>query len=169
MNTRTLVSKFNIGFITSSSIIFAGAFVVNVLNYVFTLVISRLVGVAAFGEVTALFSLLLIVSVPAAALSMLMTREAAAQNMFGPGAVRELFDRLQKNVLMVSGGFWVLFLAMVPRASRVFHAVQAKCTQYCRQIGCIYCTRHARILGHRGDTRKCNTPSGHTWSVVTLL
>ena len=114
MNTRTLVSKFNIGFITSSSIIFAGAFVVNVLNYVFTLVMSRMVGVAAFGEVTALFSLLLIVSVPAAALSMLMTREAAAQNMSGPGAVRELFGRLQKNVLMVSGGFWVLFLASVP-------------------------------------------------------
>ena len=132
MNTRTLVSKFNIGFITSSSIIFAGAFVVNVLNYVFTLVMSRMVGVAAFGEVTALFSLLLIVSVPAAALSMLMTREAAAQNMSGPGAVRELFGRLQKNVLMVSGGFWVLFLASVPFL-KPLECAHLECARQCNR------------------------------------
>lgn len=114
MQFRPLALIRNSSFLASSSIIFAGSFVVNVLNYVFTLLISRLVGVAAFGEVTALFSLLIIVSVPASALTMLMTREAAAQNTRSADAVRNLFLYLRKNVLLGSVIFWVVFLATTP-------------------------------------------------------
>lgn len=73
----------NSSFFSSSSIIFAGSFAVNVLNYVFTLVMSRLLGVEEFGEVTALISLLLIISVPATTLTMLMAREAAGATQTG--------------------------------------------------------------------------------------
>lgn len=105
---------FNIGFITSSSIIFAGSFVVNLLNYVFTLLISHLMGVEAFGEVTALFSLLLVVSVPATALTMLMTREAAFRGSQGKDAVRELFELLKRHVFLASTIFWAVFLLLTP-------------------------------------------------------
>ncbi len=114
MKRPAIFDLFNIGFITSSSIIFAGSFVVNVLNYVFTLVVSRILGVEAFGEVTALSSLLLIVSVPAAALTMLMTRQSAYHNSESKDAVRELFNVLKKNVFLASLAFWILFLATVP-------------------------------------------------------
>lgn len=102
------------GFFFSSSVIFAGSFVVNALNYVFTLVISRMLGVAEFGEVTALFSLMLIVSVPATALTMLMTREAAFRGAEGPGAVRALFVHLRKNALAASLALWAAFVCLVP-------------------------------------------------------
>ena len=105
---------FDFSFFFSSSIIFAGTFVVNVLNYVFTLVISRMLGVEAFGEVTALFSLMLIVSVPAAALAMLMTRQTAFYMSHGHDAIRELFLALKKNVYAASIALWVVFLFLVP-------------------------------------------------------
>jgi O-antigen/teichoic acid export membrane protein len=111
-------SVFDLRFFFSSSIILAGSFVVNVLNYVFTLVISRLLGVEAFGEVTALFSLMLIVSVPAAALSMLMTRQTAYYTMKGQDAVRELFVQLKKNVYAASITFWIMFAVLIPFFSR---------------------------------------------------
>ncbi len=73
-----------------------------------------MLGVEAFGEVSALFSLLLIVSVPAAALTMLMTREAAFQQTKGADAVRALFLHLRKHVTLASIIFWILFLCAVP-------------------------------------------------------
>lgn len=73
-----------------------------------------MLGVEAFGEVSALFSLLLIVSVPAAALTMLMTREAAFQQTAGVDSVRALFRHLRKHVTLASIIFWVLFLCAVP-------------------------------------------------------
>jgi O-antigen/teichoic acid export membrane protein len=102
------------GFFASSSVIFAGSFVVNALNYAFTLIISRMLDVEAFGEVTALFSLMLIVSVPATALAMLMTREAAFRGAEGPGAVRALFVHLRKNALAASLALWAAFACLVP-------------------------------------------------------
>ncbi len=101
-------------FFFSSSVIFAGAFVVNVLNYVFTLIISRMLGVAAFGEVTALFSLMLIITVPATALTMLMTRQAAVYSIQGTDVIREMFLLLRKNVFLASVIFWLLFMCCVP-------------------------------------------------------
>lgn len=117
-NVRSLVPA---NFFVSSSIIFAGSFLVNVLNYVFTLIMGRLLGVQAFGEVAALLSLLLVVSVPAAALSMLMTRESAFHNTQGRGAVRELFMLLRRHVFLAALIFWMFFLFSLPLFARLLH------------------------------------------------
>lgn len=108
------------GFFTASSVIFAGSFVVNVLNYVFTLLVSRLLGVDSFGEVTALFSLLLIISVPSSALSMLMTREVAAQS--AERSPVDLFIYLRRHVLLVSLALWGVFLLCTPLLAAFLHA-----------------------------------------------
>ena len=61
------------GFILTAGSLFASLF-----NYLFTLVIGRLLGPTLFGEVVAIFSLAAIIGVPAGALSMFMTRQSAS-------------------------------------------------------------------------------------------
>ncbi len=112
---------FDSNFFSASSIIFAGSFVVNVLNYLFTLLMSHLLGIEAFGEVAAMISLLTIVSVPSTALAMLMTREVAFRGATDGGDVRNLFLFLRKHVLLAALGFWILFLAVTPLLSRFLH------------------------------------------------
>ena len=111
----------NTDFFSQSSIIFAGAFVVNVLNYIFTLAMSRILPVEAFGEVAALSSLLVVISVPAGALAMLMTREIASRSGQGRESARDLFLFLQKHVSLAALGMWLLFLVCVPFLSRFLH------------------------------------------------
>ncbi len=117
----TANSFFDTRFFSASSIIFAGSFVVNILNYVFTLIMSHLLGVEAFGEVAAMISLLTIVAVPSSALAMLMTREVAFRNAAGTDEVRNLFLFLRKHILTAAFGFWVLFLAIAPLLSYFLH------------------------------------------------
>lgn len=64
-------------FLKSSSIVFVGSLLVHILNYIFTISIGRLLGPASFGEVTALFSFLVIISVPAATITTFATYQTA--------------------------------------------------------------------------------------------
>jgi O-antigen/teichoic acid export membrane protein len=121
-NATTIAKPlFDKGFFSASSIIFAGSFVVNILNYIFTLIMSRLLGVPAFGEVAAMISLLTIIAVPSSALAMLMTREVAFRSASGGDEVRNLFLFLRKHILIAAFGFWVLFLAVAPLLSYFLH------------------------------------------------
>lgn len=110
---RSLILPTETGFLASSSVIFAGSFVINVLNYVFTLVMSRLLNVEDFGEVAALLSLFIIISVPATALTMLMAREVAHLNEQGDGA-RRLFLALRKHSVAGAALLWVVVISLVP-------------------------------------------------------
>lgn len=64
-------------FAWNSFVLFSGTMVNNVLNYIFHLVVGRMVSVATYGETESLISLMTIISVPAATLIMVMTRYAA--------------------------------------------------------------------------------------------
>lgn len=64
-------------FLRNSSVLFLGIFLANILNYFFHLVVGRAVDPKSYGEVEALFSLLIIVSVPASAITLLMMRYVA--------------------------------------------------------------------------------------------
>ncbi len=73
----------NNAFARNSLILFSGSMVNNVLNYIFHLVVGRMVSVEIYGETESLISLMTIISVPAATLIMVMTKYAAeckAQN-----------------------------------------------------------------------------------------
>ena len=114
-------SSSRISFFTSSSVIFAGSLVVNVLNYVFTLVMSRLLAIEDFGEVAALLSLFLIISVPGTALAMLMAREAASGAVHGLGAVERLFIILGAHTVKAALALLIAFLIFVPLLSEYLH------------------------------------------------
>lgn len=64
-------------FFQNSLVLFLGTTVVNILNYVFHLVVGRTVSPSDYGEVEALVSLLTIVSVPSGVLTLIATKYAA--------------------------------------------------------------------------------------------
>lgn len=117
----TVLSFFDWSFFSASSVIFAGSFIINVLNYIFTLGMSRMLGVEEFGEVAALLSLYIVITVPAAAITMLMSREAASQGALGSGAVRDLFIFLRKHVFLGAILYWSAFLFLTPLFSKLLH------------------------------------------------
>jgi O-antigen/teichoic acid export membrane protein len=67
----------NNAFAWNSFVLFSGSMVNNILNYIFHLVVGRMVSVTVYGETESLISLMSIISVPAATLVMVMTKYAA--------------------------------------------------------------------------------------------
>lgn len=99
-------------FIRNSSILFAGTMVMNVLNYLFHLVLGRVMDPHEFGEVESLISFFAIVSVPAATLSLIATKYGAAAKAENDRvAARSVFSYLNKVILRY--GLLVLIAAIV--------------------------------------------------------
>jgi O-antigen/teichoic acid export membrane protein len=99
--------------IRSTAIVFISSTLVNILNYVFTIFVARNLSVENYGEVAALFSLLLIFSVPATALATHTIREVADK-----GRDTELLKNFQKTnlqeILVMAVSLWAVFLVFVP-------------------------------------------------------
>jgi O-antigen/teichoic acid export membrane protein len=98
--------------ITSSAIVFGGSMLVNVLNYLFTLLVGRILTPSEFGEVVVLFSLMVITSVPSVAIKTVVAKYAAelkSQNRLGQ--IRKLFRRFTIYSwivgLIMLVGFWL--------------------------------------------------------------
>ena len=70
-------------FVRNSVILFGGTMVVNVLNYIFHLVVGRMVEPSAYGEIESLIALLVIISVPASTLTLIATKYAADMKAAG--------------------------------------------------------------------------------------
>ena len=82
---------------------------------------SRLLPVEAFGEVAALLSLFLVITVPGAALTMLMSREAAFRGVSSHSQVRDLFLYFRSHVFLGAVVFWALFLLTIPFLGSELH------------------------------------------------
>src|SRR3989338_5480931 len=80
---RTLVLFQDNIFVRNSAILFGGTMVVNVLNYIFHLIVGRMVSPSAYGEIESLVSLLAIISVPASTLTLVATKYAADMKAAG--------------------------------------------------------------------------------------
>lgn len=65
-------------FIQNSFILFVGTMIVNVLNYVFHVVVGRIVPPTSYGEIESLISLLTIILVPAGTLTLIATKYSAS-------------------------------------------------------------------------------------------
>lgn len=96
-------------FLRNSIVLFIGTMIVNVLNYVFHLVIGRMVSPSAYGEIESLVSLLTIISVPAGTLTLIATKYAAQmrakQDRVGTEALSVYFNQKFKKY-----GIPILFL-----------------------------------------------------------
>jgi O-antigen/teichoic acid export membrane protein len=112
MSKLLMIDKIkNNAFARNSIILFIGTMVANFLGYVFHLVIGRMVSVEVYGEIESLISLLAIISVPAAALSMVATKYGAGCKADGDKIRNYIFFKfLNKKVFFV---VFPIFLAAV--------------------------------------------------------
>lgn len=105
----------NNAFARNSLILFVGAMVANVLNYVFHLVIGRMVSAQVYGEVESLISFITIISVPAAALTMVATKFSAAnkaeEDRAGSGEILNYFNR---KIFVYGLPIFILAVAVSP-------------------------------------------------------
>lgn len=87
-------------FVRNSIVLFSGTMVMNVLNYVFHFSLGRIVDAETYGAVQSLIALLAIVSVPAAALTMIATKYGAiakAREDYAFG--KDLFSYLNRRII----------------------------------------------------------------------
>jgi len=100
----------NSPFAVNSIILFSGSMAGSILNYVFHLVVGRMVGVETYGEIESLISLITIISIPAAALTMVATKYSAGSRAENDKkSSHELMAYLNKKVFIY--GFPILILA----------------------------------------------------------
>lgn len=102
-------------FARNSVILFAGTMAMNVINYIFHLVIGRMVTPEVYGEVESLLSLFAVVSVPALTVSIIATRYAAkAKADENAEQGRLLFRYLEKKIFLYGSSILVLSLMISP-------------------------------------------------------
>lgn len=102
-------------FLRNSTILFAGTMAANVLNYVFHLMVGRMVSPSAYGEIESLISLLTIISVPAGTLTLIATKYAADMKAAGDVAgTYALSQYLTKKVLVFGTPIFLMALLFTP-------------------------------------------------------
>ncbi len=107
---RRIISLFQESiFVRNSIVLFAGTMAANVLNYAFHFSIGRMVDAEVYGALQSLLALLAIVSVPAAALTMIATKYGAAAKARSDHAFgKNLFSYLNRRIIRYG---WPLVIA----------------------------------------------------------
>ncbi len=89
--------------------------IANVLNYVFHLMVGRMVSPGAYGEIESLISLLTIISVPAGTLTLIATKYAADMKAAGNVMGTLVLSRyLTKKVLIFGAPIFLVALLLTP-------------------------------------------------------
>lgn len=103
----------------NSAILFLGSMGANVLNYVFHLVVGRLVSVEIYGETESLISLINIISVPAMTLTMVATKYASSCKAEGDkkGSL-EIWKYLNKKIIKYGLPLFFITVIATPYAGR---------------------------------------------------
>lgn len=106
-------------FARNSLILFTGSMAVNILSYVFHLVLGRIVSTGVYGEFESLNSLYMIISVPAVALVMIATKfsaHAKAEN--DAGKTYQLMSFLNKKAFKYIFPFFALAMLLTPLVAK---------------------------------------------------
>jgi len=99
----------------NSAILFAGIIGASVLNYVFHLVIGRMVTIEEYGKIESLNSLIYIILIPAATLAMIVTKYGAGFKAQDDRAGNRAFTRmLEKKIFLYGLPVFALFLLATP-------------------------------------------------------
>lgn len=107
------------GLLKNSLTVLTGNMTVNFLNYLFNLVMARLLGPAGYGALLSLMASTAIAGIPTAAISLSATKFTAdfwAEGTFGK--IRALIGRLARLVFLVGSAIIVLALLFVPQINR---------------------------------------------------
>jgi O-antigen/teichoic acid export membrane protein len=109
-------------FLRNSLILFGGTMVVNVLNYLFHLMVGRMVDPQAYGEIESLLSLLTIISVPAGTLTLLATKYAADMKANDDLQGTDILSRyLTRRVLLYGMPLLFLVFLFTPLVKEFLH------------------------------------------------
>lgn len=88
---------------------------VNILNYLFHLVVGRMVAAEVYGEIESLISLLTIISVPAAAIGIIATKYSAKMKMAdNAGGSYTVFRYLNKQIFLFGVPVLLAAFALTP-------------------------------------------------------
>lgn len=103
----------------NSAVLFLGTMGANVLNYVFHLVVGRIVSVEIYGETESLISLVNIISVPAMTLAMVATKYASSCKAEGDkkGSL-EIWKYLNKKIIKYGLPLFLITIAATPYAGK---------------------------------------------------
>lgn len=105
----------NSAFAKNSLILFVGTMLGSVLNYLFHLIIGRMVSVEVYGEVQSLTSLINIISVPAMTITMIATKYSAMHKASDDKVGgRKVIEYLNKKVTRFGMPVFVLALILTP-------------------------------------------------------
>lgn len=106
MNLSKLNTIINHPFFKGSTIAFIGSFLVNVLSYLFNVVIGRMLGVVGYGEYLALVSILYLSSVPSNVFAVMVTKYTALYSSRGElEKIKPLLVIFTKYSFIFSGVF----------------------------------------------------------------
>ena len=109
----------NNSFARNSLILFAGSIVGNILNYFFHLYVGRMVSPEIYGEFESLNALLVIIAVPAAALTMLATKYSAhAKAENDTHQTFKLLSFLNKKVFIFILPIFVIAIFLTPEVAK---------------------------------------------------
>lgn len=97
------------GFVRDATLLFSSNFVVSLFNYAFHLLISRMLGVVAYGTLYSLLAGLAFLCVPASVLTMIVVRYAAEFRVLGDGSH---LHALSRWVLARTAAFAVIVVAL---------------------------------------------------------
>ncbi len=112
------------GYFSANSIVFVGFFIANILNYVFTFAMGRALTVSSFGEITALLGLLVILNVPAIAITTFIAQQVSsfkAKNEIS--AIKKIISLFKKYTLLLGLGAWSFFVFCIPMLSEYLNGV----------------------------------------------
>ncbi len=116
---RTL---FNNRFLQASTVVFIGSVAANFLNYAFNLVMGRLLPPEIYGELVALFTLLVIVSVPGGTITMVLSKYTADHMAKGEtDAVSALRRATRVPMYYLGVGSFILTLILALPLSSYLH------------------------------------------------
>src|SRR5258708_7580865 len=119
MDPRRLLTN---TFIKSSALVITISTLVNFLNYLFNLIMGRLLNPTQFGEVATLVGLSMIISVPAASLTTLMARQTSTLHAkSNPVQIFQLFSTSSQSVFLLASLATLIFWALIPFLAQFLH------------------------------------------------
>ena len=102
-------------YMKAGSTVFVGFLIANVINYVFTLVMGRMLLPESFGVLTALLGLLAIVSVPANAVVTFVAQKMSYYRACKQyDVIQKLFRILRSYTMRAGIVFWIVFVVLIP-------------------------------------------------------
>ncbi len=111
LSRQTLINIITHPFFKGSAVAFVGAFAVNILSYLFNLILARMLGVVGYGEYLALVSILYLSSVPSNVLATMVTKYVALFSSRGESEkIKPLLIIMTKYSLIFSSIFLTILI-----------------------------------------------------------